>query len=264
MTGLMCVSFILALWIGAGLNVRATPPKAGGVTNGDGFSKYYVKPYIRIPPFLIGILFALVYKEYKEQSGSSYKILNSIKQSKIAKNSILFIGFALMLLLTFLPRQVQLKDDAWPDWVHITWRAFQKSAYVVATTMVILPSLLGDNTLLKRFLCHPLLVPLARLSFTAYLVHLFWIYQSYFSATSSFHFTYGNVTYNTLATGTVSFIGGLILSLLIEVPMANIESVYLNNAKKPNKDKQVEKDVSAFTGANSSVIPISSKVSNNV
>jgi len=262
MVALMALSYILALWIGADLHVRGTPPKAGGVTNGKGFSQYYVKPYIRIPPYLIGVLAALMYKEYKEQVGSSYRMFNAIKQSKLARNLVPLTGAVLLLLLTFLPRQVQLDDAAWPDWIHVTWRAFQKSAYVVAMTMVLLPSFLGESTIFKRFLSHPLMVPLARLSFTAYLVHLFWVYFGFFNASASFHFTFRNVTLTTLANGVIAFLAGLVLSLLMEVPMANIEGKYLGGGRSARpKPKLVNKDgnVAGTEAGDSSIIPIAAK-----
>jgi len=259
MVALMAVSYILALVIGAELNVRGTPPKAGGVTNGKGFSQYYVKPYIRLPPYLIGVLAALMYKEYKEQVGSSFRIFNNIKQSRLLRNLVPISGAILLLVLTFLPRQVQLDDKAWPDWFHNTWRAFQKSFYVVALTMVLLPSFLGESTIFKRFLSHPLLVPLARLSFTAYLVHLFWVYFNFFNASASYHFTFKNVTLNTIANGVVAFLAGFALSLLMEVPMANIEAKYLGGGRssKP-KPKLVNNNGTITTGTESSIIPIPS------
>lgn len=60
---LILISIVAAFWVGALLNVRATPPKTGGINNVHVFADYYVKPYIRLPPYFIGVLVALIYKE---------------------------------------------------------------------------------------------------------------------------------------------------------------------------------------------------------
>jgi len=246
MFALICLSWMLALVIGAELNVRASPPIGGGINNPKAFANYYVRPYIRLPPYFIGILAALIYKEYRDQIGSSFKIGRALKESTIAKNIIAFLGAAILIILVVAVRDLQFDDKAWPDWAHVTFKAFQKSIYVIGLTMLITPILLGDQNLLKRFLAHPIFVPLARLSFTAYLVHLFFVYKNYLDLPFSFHMTYANGTLNTISNAAFSFGGGLILSLLVEVPMANIEGSYLSGGgrkKKPFPKQGVEEKV---------------------
>jgi len=262
MFGLICLSWILALIIGAELNVRGGPPISGGITNEKGFANYYIRPYIRLPPYFIGILAALMYKEFKDQIGTSWKIGRALKESAIAKNVIAFIGAAIIITLVFCVRPLQLDDKAWPDWAHVTFRAFQKSLYVIALTMLITPILLGDHNLLKRFLAHPIFIPLARLSFSAYLVHLFFVYKNYMDLPFSFHMTYANGTLNTISNAAFSFLGGLILSLTVEIPMANIEAGYLSGGGKKRPAKKVE---TPQEEREASIIPIDNdgKVSTN-
>jgi len=110
--------------------------------------------------------------------------------------------------------------------------------------MIITPILLGDNTVLKRFLAHPIFVPLARLSFSAYLVHLFLVYRNFFVLTYSYHFTILNGTVLAISNGAQAFFYGLILSLLLEVPIANIEAAFLSGGKKkPTHAKQAPAEV---------------------
>jgi len=261
---LICASWVLALIVGAELNVKANLPTGGGISNQKGFANYYIKPYIRLPPYFIGILAALIYKEFREEVGWSYKIGRALQRSKLAKNVIALLGFAMILALVFVLRILQVTPDAWPTWLHVSWRAFQKGLFVIAMTMLILPILLGDNNILKKFLAHPIFVPLARLSFTAYLVHLFWVYKNYYDLPFSFHITYTNGTLNTISNAAIAFATGLILSLTMEVPMANIESNYLSGGggkgrggsrKKP----AVAEDSTQINASENSVIPIVSE-----
>jgi peptidoglycan/LPS O-acetylase OafA/YrhL len=257
---LICGSWVLSLIIGADLDVRANLPTGGGIQNQKAFANYYIKPWIRLPPYFIGILAALIYKEFREEVGWSYKIGRAIQRSAIAKNLISLLGLAIMLALVFVLRQLQVTPDSWPIWVQVTWRAFQKGFYVIAMTMFILPILLGDNNIVKKFLAHPIFVPLARLSFTAYLVHLFWVYKNYYDLPFSFHITYTNGTLNTISNAAISFGTGLILSLVMEVPMANIESNYLSGGggkgKGSRPKKPVAEDTTQINISENSVMPV--------
>jgi peptidoglycan/LPS O-acetylase OafA/YrhL len=237
--GLIVASWITAIFVGSWLNVSAAPPTTGGITNPRGFVDYYVKPYIRLPPYFIGVLMGLFYKEYKEKKGFSYRF-GEICRGPVVKIILEWGGFALMMWQILIVRNIQFNPSNWPESLHVVFRAFQKSIYVIAMTMIILPSLLGEDTYLKRFMSHPLLIPLYRVSFTAYLVHLFWIYRYYYNLTASFHFSDETVLYNTLAGGIVSFGSAFILSLLMEVPTSNIESTYLTKKRGPRPPKPAE------------------------
>lgn len=259
MFALICASWAFALIIGDLLGITAALPTGGGITNQKAFADYYIKPYIRLPPYFIGILAALMYKEFREGVGLSSKIGNWMKKRAIVKNLIALIGFGIILLLVFGLRPMQLDINAWPHWFQNTWRAFQKGLFVIAMTMVITPILLGDNNLLKKFLAHPIFVPLARLSFTAYLVHLFWVYKNYYDLPFSFHLTYTNGTLNTISNAAISFAAGLVLSLTMEIPMANIESNYLSGGGKKGPrapKKPVVEDSTQINASENSVIPI--------
>jgi len=236
---LIGISTVLALIIGYNLRVRVSPPTTGGITNPKGFSQYYVKPYIRLPPYFIGVLVGLFYREYKEKYGTAYRIGTLCRRSPW-KYVIPAVGFAVMMLIILLIRQVQTNPDNWSDLTHAIYKAFQRTIYVICMTMIILPGLLGEDTYVKRFLSHPLLVPLARIGFTAYLVHLFWIYRNYYDETAAFHFSTETVLLNTLANSVIAFATAFILSLLAEVPLANIESVYIF-AKKPARGPRPSK-----------------------
>jgi len=229
-------SIFFAIYYGFHLGVVASPPTTGGISNPTAFIDYYVKPYIRWPPYFFGVLVGLFYKEYKEKYGWSYKFGTLCRTPKI-RFTLEILGFALMMFIILFIRQVETSPAPWSELVHAIYRAVQKPVYVISMTMIILPSLLGEDTLLKKFLSHPLLVPLARVSFTAYLVHLFWVYRGFYNEEAAFHYSDETILFATLANGVIAFATAFILSLLAEVPIANIESTYLTPRKKPPAKK---------------------------
>jgi len=228
---LICSSLTFAWIYGYHLGVRANPPTTGGIANPKTFSLYYVKPYIRLPPYFIGVLMGLFYSEFKQQEGLAYNIGKLIIKKAVRGFSQL-IGWGLILFLIFHVREVQIDPTNWSDFYHATWRAFQSSLFVIALTLIILPGLLGEDTIIKRFLSHPFLVPLARITFTAYLVHLFWVMRSFYGATTAYHFTHENIMYSAISNILMSFITAGALSLLAEIPFANIENLYILKKEK--------------------------------
>lgn len=71
---LISTSYVLAIIIGYILEVKANPPVTGGISNPRGFAWYYIKPYIRLPPYFIGFLIGLLYYEYKNREGQMYRV----------------------------------------------------------------------------------------------------------------------------------------------------------------------------------------------
>lgn len=106
------MSLALAVLIGGIIGVSASPPTSGGITNVNEFSQYYIKPYIRLPPYFFGVLVGLWYREYKQKYGIAYKV-GSFCRGPIAKYVVQGAGWALMFTIVFMIRPVQGDPDAW-------------------------------------------------------------------------------------------------------------------------------------------------------
>lgn len=79
---LISASLTLGLIIAYDLEVKANPPTKGGVSNESDFVWFYIKPYVRLPPYFLGVLFGLLYKEYKDGYGFMAKFGHACLNSK--------------------------------------------------------------------------------------------------------------------------------------------------------------------------------------
>lgn len=236
---ILSASVTYSIIFGYHIGVNPNPPFEG-IALSRIFREYYVRPWVRLPTYYIGLYIGIIYTEYKQQLGFSYKFGNFWRNNCIKRISHI-LGFIIMLIPIFI-----MKDsDTWTPEFNAVWCANQRILYIIGVNILIFPSLFGGNTLLKQFLSHKLFIPFSRIGFCAYLVHCFWIFRNHGNATTSFHFSYVNVVYRTLANVVQSYAAALILTLIIEVPVANIEQVLLSKKKIKNFD--VDTKISSYS-----------------
>lgn len=66
---------------------------------------YYVKPYSRLPVFLIGVLFGCTYYSYRREHPDTMKLaglLTKLKESNILTVLFIFIGSFLIIMMVIL------------------------------------------------------------------------------------------------------------------------------------------------------------------
>lgn len=80
-----------------------------------------------------------------------------------------------------IPRTAQGDDHHWPQLAHSLYLTYAKILYVFGIAFIILPSLLGVNSLIRFILDTKLFNSIAKISFWTYLIHLTimdqWIYS---------------------------------------------------------------------------------------
>ena len=74
--------------------------------------------------------------------------------------------------MTLIPRTAQGQNHHWPQFVHSIFLTYSKLLFVFGLAMMILPSLLGINTLLNFSLDTKAFNFIAKISFWTYLIHL--------------------------------------------------------------------------------------------
>ena len=59
----------------------------------------------------------------------------------------------------------------WPQWAHSFYWVSARIVYPIAVMMVVCPSMLGFKSMVSEFLSNRILVYLARVSFSTFLIH---------------------------------------------------------------------------------------------
>ncbi|CAD8137883.1 unnamed protein product [Paramecium octaurelia] len=202
--------------------------------NPDYYYKYYVSTYARAPPYFLGLLIGILYRELKQSKGSgSFNILNQCKSliqtsgSRILFQIVCYGIGAGLVLFQFLgwKKEFNSVQLLWPQWFQHFYHAICRFLFTFAITLITLPNLVGAYDIFNRkFMNNILFKFMAKISFSMYLVHLMTIViitETFYETPSFYQLD--------LVTGFVcavflSVIFGLMLSLLVELPFGNLDT----------------------------------------
>ena len=143
--------------------------------------EFYNHPYNRSGPYFTGVLFGMMYfewmKSYKDVSfkqtiGSLF--YNMIKNSSVMRYVLFFLSSVLMLTLILLPRfelhePVKRQVSQIPSDIYNT---FHKTIFVACLGVFLSGVMTGRMKFLKGALGGGLWAPWAKVTFTAYLLHV--------------------------------------------------------------------------------------------
>ena len=133
-------------------------------------------------------------------------------------------------------------NTEWNRVEQILYLVFFRIGFIVGLYLVIFPALVTGNDIVGKILGFKFFTPVARLTFTMYLMHLIIITRSSTNSRQIGYFNNENVIYFTLADILLTFLAGLGITLLIESPLLNIEKEFILKERKkqstlvPNKE----------------------------
>ena len=130
-------------------------------------SDFYNVPYVRFQPFLIGILIAYALYKTKGKEVKIPRVLNLIlwQVSLITMFAIIF-GPAARL------REDNLNSHTWTPFESLVYNCFHKTLWSLALGWIVFSCHKGYGGILNDFLSWECWIPLAKLTFGAYLNHI--------------------------------------------------------------------------------------------
>jgi len=183
-------------------------------TNGY-FKMYYIKPYTRIGPYLVGMVTGyLLYKyDCKARIPKTVVVIGWM----LATASALAVQYGMFEETNGNP--VSTEVAALYNSLHrITWGA--------AVCWVIFACANGYGGFVNTILSWKALVPLSRLTYCAYLVHPAIITFHYASQRRFVYLDNNNVVFAFLGTLVLSYVVAYIASMAFEAPMIGIEKAF--------------------------------------
>ena len=195
------------------------------------FPDIYIKPWVRCPPYLYGLILGLLFMEFKkeeaEPSAEHEKGL-FMKLKDVLENNINFrrpaqvIGFCLMMFIILIPRTLQV-GHKWPQAMHSIYLTFGKLFFVIGVSMLVTPSLLGVKHDFVFFLMDTKFFHfIGKISFWTYLIHYNLIVIVLFSQKVDFYYEAINILPVYFPIVIMSLGCGFIGTLLVEMPFAHL------------------------------------------
>mmetsp|Transcript_28961 Transcript_28961/g.37343 ORF Transcript_28961/g.37343 Transcript_28961/m.37343 type:complete len:712 (-) Transcript_28961:330-2465(-) len=196
-------------------------------TTMDYFDVYYSKPWTRCPPYIIGMLTAIlwyekVYLPQKMFEKQTHKL--SIQQTLVWGS----ISAALMGVTVYgCWTDYRDMEPSWGTFEDHAYLALSKPAWSVGLAIMCYLCFLNQGGVVQDILEAQIFVPLSRLCFTAYLAHPIVLYTLYNSRVSKLHFTTIEYTFTFLGATTGAILLAAGFYLLVERPCLNLDKICL-------------------------------------
>lgn len=210
--------------------------------NDEYWTVYYVKPYARIPVFLIGILAGCSFFTWKHEDPESQavaKIYEVLKQSKIRAILTAIIGFLLCFMMVLCMQIINNKPNEGATLAgNLFYLLLSRPIYIVGTSMVFIPMLVDSPVFksLSNFLAHQFWTPFSRLSYGAFLSHgVFMQFREFNSERGQWGSAFDAVLFF-LAYCTFSYLFAFLMALVIEMPIHNVYMHFIYK-KQPNVEE---------------------------
>jgi peptidoglycan/LPS O-acetylase OafA/YrhL len=213
-TAAMVLLMILRLAIIEAYHISLNPGHA------DAFmDKLYGKPYGRLPCYLVGFVMAYVYMQKQGQQWQMRPLWRRVG------NLVAFVTLVSLVYgkYDFLqhPPAFHWSNRARND-LYLEFCRFGAAA---SAGWFMLMSFFGDGGIVRSVLGAHFWTPIGRLSYGTYLIHPALISILYFSASGFYQYTPLLSAYLFCTHLVLSFLGALVLYLLVEKPLMNLESV---------------------------------------
>ncbi|XP_061188236.1 nose resistant to fluoxetine protein 6-like [Saccostrea echinata] len=219
---IISVAFLLAVTIASGVIsfVYKMPPTpvGGGDASTDPshyFALYYMRPYCRMGPYVCGVLTGYIL--YKTKNKCRINIYLNFFGWAIATSCACAVLYGLYGALK--------GDDLLNVEESAVYNALHRSVWGAAVCWVIFACATGNGGFINTILSWKVFVPLSRLSYAAYLIHLIIIYAYFLSRRMPIYMTDLELVYLFLSNLVVSYGAAFVVSLLFESPFMALEKV---------------------------------------
>ncbi|CAI2352862.1 unnamed protein product [Caenorhabditis sp. 36 PRJEB53466] len=231
-----CVGSIITVYVLYGINDLPADFFGNGV-NTNFYDIIYDKPWIRCPPYLVGLLVGYCLATYGKR--------------KVRLNWALavtgwIIAFGIAAACIFATYDYD-KGSHWSVFTRATFYNFSRLGWAIAVSWVIVANHMGWGGPIDAFMSHPMWQPFGRLSYCAYIVHFFILYCYLNINDTSIHYysTFQIFIYYAVPATLLSYIFAFFWSCLFEVPVLKLEKMMiesiLSNGKSSGKEGDVEK-----------------------
>lgn len=140
------------------------------------FTVLYVKPYTRLPPFLIGVLAGCAYFTYKREDpedSAISRIFQALTYSNPKAVASHIVGAVLMILMVTFLQVINNAPNGTSRAGNLFYLLLSRPVFVTGFTMNIMPIILGCQPFkaVQDLFKHSFWIPFARLSYGAFLSH---------------------------------------------------------------------------------------------
>lgn len=220
----------------------------------------YFKPWSRLGAYQVGVITGMMYYEYikgdkpeGDKSKIGYKAFKSISISPTLRWVCYVTGFVMIVGTVFIitpeTRLMGATDDEghpkryYPLAFGAIYNALCRPVYVFGLGLILAGPLTGKGSFLQVFLGSRFWAPWAKLSFFAYMIHLF-VFSFFFAQMrNSLYLNHKTILWSYFGVITLTLILAIPFSMFLEVPLMQLERLIIFPPRKKSKhseDKSID------------------------
>ncbi|CAB4023741.1 nose resistant to fluoxetine 6-like, partial [Paramuricea clavata] len=194
----------------------------------DNSNYIYSKPYCRIQPYLIGfILGYAIYMKYRGPIKRRGWLIALIGWS---------VAFAIAMTVVYAPHESVVPGNReWNMTENIFYGTFQRLLWGLVLAWVTYACHYGYGSYIQQFLSARFWIPLSRLTYSVYLVHIIVLQFMLTAVNGTIHYDIPTTSYYFIAATVLSYAVGFILAVVIEFPSENLENLVLKFLQERKK-----------------------------
>jgi peptidoglycan/LPS O-acetylase OafA/YrhL len=234
---------------------RVPPHNEPDTQRGSFTDLYYSKPWMRAPPFIVGIFLGMAWIVYAGPKGAKSRPQVTIPQHvglAIIAAAAAVISFLMYIPATYYrwappPPLIHSSADyrptsPWSVAAETVWTAWSRPLFSVAMAAILGVCIFGGGGLVDAVLSWTLWQPLAKLTYAAYLFHypmLVFFYNQQLQP-----FSYSGTLLSSIFPGNWLWAYGvaLLVNLLVEKPFINLEAFFKSLRSTSSKHHDAHQD----------------------
>ena len=233
--------------------------------------EYYIRPWMRVNTYLVGVLAAWGYLAFREaenlREGRLHIYISPVGHREVIYNyehlgifryiayrirdscCVRYICYITGIIFTFLAlffiypfNKYSIQNNLY----NMLFIWLSRPIFVIGLMLIVFPVLVGRGRSLFAIIGAPFFAPLGRITYGAYLVHLLLFFYLVGIQQQVQYYTLHMVILWTLRIILLSYILSLLLSLIVEAPIAKLESTirgYKTLTHSTKYPKKVEEEI---------------------
>jgi len=201
------------------------------------WTTYYVKPYARLPAFLIGLLFGFMHYSQRYEHPEQSKLASLAKRFEYSKFFLIVIsisGMLLIFIVVILFLGINKAQDNIPKFWDMLFIITSRPLFVMGFAMTNYPVILGVSPL-STMASHDFWIPFSKLTYGVFLCHSVFILFREYNVERGQWGSLFDTTLFFLAYLFLSYGFSLLTFLFVEQPFRKLELEFLwkNRSTRP-------------------------------
>jgi len=193
----------------------------------DYMSVYYTKPFSRSGPYVVGMILGYLLAKHG----------TNLRLNKKTQVVGWFLSTTTCIALIFGIHDVILGKHQLPLVYRILYNGLSRTAWGIALSWITLACVTGYGGFVNTILSSKFLLPLSRLTYCGYLIHVYVLKTYVKNLNAVAHFSHFSQVMLFLGALLLTFLISFLISVMFELPFLTLDKTLLGTNKKKNKNK---------------------------